>query len=51
MFLLTLLFQLCNNFILGICTGPKREFFASFCKDVVDPKRRLFIATDDAQLR
>ncbi|KAJ7358903.1 hypothetical protein OS493_020741 [Desmophyllum pertusum] len=33
----------------GVCTGPKREFFACFCKDVIDPKRGLFIATDDAQ--
>ena len=35
----------------GICTGPKREFFACFCKDVIDPKRGLFIVTDDAQYR
>ncbi|XP_078351971.1 uncharacterized protein LOC144636654 isoform X2 [Oculina patagonica] len=33
----------------GICTGPKREFFACFCKDVIDPKHGLFIVTDDAQ--
>lgn len=33
----------------GTCTGPKREFFACFCKDVIDPKRRLFMMADDAQ--
>lgn len=33
----------------GVCTGPKREFFACFCKDVIDPKRGLFIVADDSQ--
>ena len=37
--------------LIGICTGPKREFFACFCKDIIDPKRGLFVAADDSQYR
>ena len=47
-----IMFSLCHSISsTGICTGPKREFFACLCKDIIDPKRGLFIAADDAQYR
>lgn len=51
-FLIPVFFVTCGSFLgAGICTGPKREFFACFCKDVIDPKRGLFALADDAQYR
>lgn len=38
-------------FSLGICTGPKREFFVIICKDIVDKHHNLFHSTDDNQYR
>lgn len=36
---------------LGICTGPKREFFVNVCKDILSERYKLFYCNDDNQYR
>lgn len=38
-------------FGIGICTGPRREFWACLCKELASGEHRLFTQCDEGHIR